>query len=79
MKVHLDFAKLKYSLEINKDDKLPGVTVRNSNIPEELGRVEYLMSDKTGTLTKNKMSLREIVTFKENFGSKDHNSIFIAI
>jgi phospholipid-translocating ATPase len=39
MKVNLDFAKLKYTVEINRDKSSPGVIVRNSNIPEELGRV----------------------------------------
>ena len=39
MKVNLDFAKVKYAFEINRDKMSPGVTVRNSNIPEELGRV----------------------------------------
>jgi phospholipid-translocating ATPase len=39
MKVNLDFAKVKYALEINRDKMCPGVVVRNSNIPEELGRV----------------------------------------
>lgn len=45
--------------------------MRNSNIPEELGWVEYLLSDKTGTLTKNKMTLKELISFRENFWTKD--------
>ena len=55
MKVNVEFAKLFYTQGINKDDSIEGTIARNSNIPEELGRIEFLLSDKTGTLTKNEM------------------------
>jgi len=35
---------------------------RNSNIPEDLGRLSYLITDKTGTLTQNEMLLKKVCT-----------------
>lgn len=61
MRVNLDMAKIVYSIFMEGDPlRMPGCTVRNSNIPEELGRVEYLLSDKTGTLTQNEMGFKKL-------------------
>lgn len=47
--------KMVYSWMIQKDKEIPGTVVRSTTIPEELGRLTFLLSDKTGTLTKNEM------------------------
>mmetsp|Transcript_9355 Transcript_9355/g.7134 ORF Transcript_9355/g.7134 Transcript_9355/m.7134 type:complete len:115 (+) Transcript_9355:203-547(+) len=51
LRVNLDLAKMWYSYCINRDDSIPGSIARNSTIPEELGRIQFLITDKTGTLT----------------------------
>ena len=53
LRVNLDLAKSVYAWFIERDYDMPGAVVRTSTIPEDLGRIEYLLSDKTGTLTQN--------------------------
>ena len=40
--------KIVYSWVIRRDSKIPGTVVRSSTIPEQLGRISYLLTDKTG-------------------------------
>ncbi|XHF96779.1 hypothetical protein AWENTII_000397 [Aspergillus wentii] len=60
LRVNLDMAKSVYGRFIERDQDIPGTVVRTSTIPEDLGRIEYLLSDKTGTLTQNEMELKKI-------------------
>jgi phospholipid-translocating ATPase len=53
LRVNLDMAKSVYGRFIERDKDIPDTVVRTSTIPEDLGRIEYLLSDKTGTLTQN--------------------------
>lgn len=60
MRVNLDIGKAVYSFLVMRDKKIPGTVVRNSSIPEELGRINYLFTDKTGTLTQNEMIFKKL-------------------
>lgn len=51
LRVNLDFSKMYFSWQINRDKDIEGAIARNSTIPEELGRISYILTDKTGTLT----------------------------
>jgi len=76
LRVYMDLSKVWFSMQIQRDDKIPGTTVRCTTIPEELGRVRYLFTDKTGTLTKNEMILRKLqLTPPLLFESHNHGLI----
>lgn len=53
LRVNLDMGKTLYAHQIMNDTEIPNTIVRTSTLPEELGRITYLLSDKTGTLTQN--------------------------
>uniref|UniRef100_A0A8D2LPP2 Phospholipid-transporting ATPase n=1 Tax=Varanus komodoensis TaxID=61221 RepID=A0A8D2LPP2_VARKO len=60
LRVNLDMGKIVYSWMIRRDSKIPGTVVRSSTIPEQLGRISYLLTDKTGTLTQNEMVFKRL-------------------
>ena len=70
LRVNLDFSKIVFTYKINQDPKIEAIA-RNSEIPEELGRVGIVLSDKTGTLTKNEMQFKNISSEYLKFTSDD--------
>lgn len=60
LRVNLDMGKAFYSWQMQNDPEIAGTVVRSTTIPEELGRISYLLTDKTGTLTQNEMVFKKI-------------------
>lgn len=69
LRVNLDMGKAFYSWQIQNDSEIEGTVVRSTTIPEELGRISYLLTDKTGTLTQNEMVFKKI-----HLGSVSHDN-----
>ena len=65
--VTMELVKFQQAALINQDldmyfsEKDRPALARTSNLVEELGMVKYVFSDKTGTLTCNKMELKEVI------------------
>lgn len=67
LRVNLDVSKTYFSIRINRNQEIKDTIARNSTIPEELGRISYVFSDKTGTLTKNEMIFKIVAMETESF------------
>ncbi|BFZ62319.1 Putative aminophospholipid-translocase [Saitoella coloradoensis] len=75
LRVNLDLSKSVYAHQIEHDATIPDTIVRTSTIPEDLGRVEYLLTDKTGTLTRNEMEMKRVHVGSVGFGEEDVNDV----
>ncbi|CAH8540005.1 unnamed protein product [Schistosoma haematobium] len=62
--VTIEFVKMHQVWHMNNDLQLYDsnldrrIEIRTFNIPEDLGQIEYVFTDKTGTLTENKMEFK---------------------
>jgi phospholipid-translocating ATPase len=70
-------AKLVYGWIIQHDANIKNTIVRNSTIPEELGRIEYMLTDKTGTLTNNEMIFKKLHIGSTCFSAENSNEVIL--
>uniref|UniRef100_A0A2K6LVT9 Phospholipid-transporting ATPase n=1 Tax=Rhinopithecus bieti TaxID=61621 RepID=A0A2K6LVT9_RHIBE len=75
LRVNLDMGKAVYGWMMMKDENIPGTVVRTSTIPEELGRLVYLLTDKTGTLTQNEMIFKRLHLGTVSYGADTMDEI----
>ena len=54
------------------DQDMPAA-VQSSNLNEELGQIEYIFSDKTGTLTCNIMEFKKLTAGPFSYGTSESN------
>ena len=83
--VTLEMVKFIQAIIISKDKNLMSqeskiyASVQSSNLNEELGQIQYIFSDKTGTLTCNIMDFKNITTNGICFGdARDMKPEFLA-
>ncbi|MCQ2818692.1 MAG: phospholipid-translocating P-type ATPase [archaeon] len=80
LRVNLDISKSFFSFfGINIDTSIKDTIARNSTIPEELGRISYVFSDKTGTLTKNEMVFKKIAMENDTFTEESFNDLTLLL
>ena len=70
----MEFVKFFQGIIISSDKNLEkdgiGCTVQSSNLNEELGQVDYVFSDKTGTLTCNEMNFKHLMVDGVFYGDR---------
>ena len=64
---------INHDIELYYEKKDVAAVARTSNLNEELGQIEYVFSDKTGTLTQNQMVFKKASVAGIKYGSDDPN------
>ncbi|CAB11550.4 Phospholipid-transporting ATPase tat-1 [Caenorhabditis elegans] len=77
LQVTLEVVRFFQAIYINNDIEMYDVNsdscaiARTSNLNEELGQVKFIMSDKTGTLTRNVMKFKRLSIGSRNYGNNE--------
>ena len=75
LRTNLDVVKLIYAYRVNRDSMIEGTICRNTQMTEDLGRINFLLSDKTGTLTQNEMIFKKVTTGLLQFTEEDFSEL----
>jgi len=79
LRVNLEIGRVVYSYMIQRDIEVPGIVVRTTTIPEDLGRLSYLLTDKTGTLTRNEMVFKRIHLGKVSYSPEYFDEVAVML
>lgn len=62
-----------YRIQVSKEMVGNGTqcSVQSSNLNEELGQIDYIFTDKTGTLTQNEMIFKKLIVGNKIFPSEN--------
>lgn len=60
MYVSMEMVRVTNATQVTGKNGIPNAATRSTSIMEELGQVQYLFADKTGTLTCNEMIVRKV-------------------
>ena len=77
LKVTIDVLKYIYAIWIRSDaqmytpERRDGALVNNTSVIEDLGAIEYVFSDKTGTMTENEMRLLKLAARERLYGHSE--------
>lgn len=77
--ISIEFVKIIHAFLISQDLKMwyepekSGCIPRSWNLSDDLGQIEYVFSDKTGTLTQNVMEFRKCSIAGKQYGESEQN------